>query len=706
MARLAVISVGSTLQLGTDMRKRLTSTGLALTLLFSVLAALPAAAQDVDARVDVVDIDFAPNDVTIPVGGTVEWTWAGRLDHNVTISDAAFEPSPDQTTGTFQATFDEPGVYNYLCTLHSNQVGRVTVGDAEPAGPPLAPENVSGDDPVETALAYSATLPDGSSANALIGTAATFPDSLASGSLQGAFDAPLLLTAGDDLDDRVVAELDRLQVTDVTILGGVNAISQAVEDELGTLASNVQRVGGASRIETAIGVADLATTGSAADTVILARAFGADTDGGPEGSDAFADALGAGAVSASTGLPVLLTRTDVLEGGVSSWLTDNQIQTAIIAGGTAAISQEVEDAVTDLGIAVERRGGNSRVTTAIRLAYGGGGDPLQEALVDLEQPATIVQGEGGLAWASGFAAALTSPGGILLATGEVMPADTLNAVLATEVVRCGPTLGDNLCGQGEAAANVDGSAPAQYIAVMDSDQATPPNDTGASGSIAISAAGPEGLCFTLSAFELSSPITVSHIHSGAFGESGPVAIGFTTAPSELLPGFRVGCVNGIPTEALSAFTENPDAHYVNIHTETNPGGEIRGQVFEPQGLLSASLLGENEVPTAGDPDAQGLALVWDTGVADELCYVVDQGGLSPLASMAHIHRGAEGVNGDVVVGLDLGAAGNTFAHCDRGLDTTLVGEILSAPAGFYVNVHNETFPAGALRGNLAEQSRD
>ncbi|MEE8599998.1 CHRD domain-containing protein [Euzebya tangerina] len=687
------------------MRTRFFSTGLILTLLVGLLAAAPAAAQEPDASVEVVDNDFSPNDVTIDVGGTVEWEWTGNNPHTVTSNDDAWEASPVQMSGTFEVTFTEPGTYDYFCSIHSGQVGSVTVrGDEGPVGP-VDPENVSGDDPVETALSYSATLPDGSSANAIIGTSGTFPDSLASGSLQGFLDAPLLLTPTDDLDDRVEAELQRLQVTDVTILGGVDAVSQAVEDELAALVSQVTRLEGPTRIETALDIATQLNTSQPVDTVILARAFGADTGGGPEGSDAFADALGGGAVAAQNEIPVLLTRTDVLEPGVSAWLTDNQVQTVIIAGGTAAISDGVASGITDLGITVERRGGSNRVSTAIRLALGGA-EPLLEPLADVTQPATVVQGEGELAWASGFAAAQTSPGGILLATGDIMPADTLNSVFATGAVRCGATLSDELCGQAQAAASVDGKVPAQYIAVMDSDQETPPNDTGASGTAAIYAAGPEGLCFTVQTFELSGPITVSHIHDGDFGVAGPPTITFTTAAAELAPGTRTGCVNGIPQEPLAAFTADPAAHYVNIHTDANPGGEIRGQVFEPEGLLVAGLNGDNEVPEPGDPDAEGVAVVWDTGVADELCYVVDQGGLTPAASMAHIHRGAAGENGDVVVPLDLGAGGNLFAHCDRGLDTALVEEILTTSSEFYVNVHNEPFPAGAIRGQLAEESRD
>ena len=66
--------------------------------------------------------------------------------------------------------------------------------------------------------------------------------------------------------------------------------------------------------------------------------------------------------------------------------------------------------------------------------------------------------------------------------------------------------------------------------------------------------------------------------------------------------------------------------------------------------------------------------------------------------MAHIHVGAAGTSGDVVVTLDAPNRGFS-ANCAR-VDPMLAGEIADNPAGFYVNVHNDEFPAGAIRGQL------
>ncbi len=686
---------------------------LVLALVQSMLLLAPAGAQQADPEVEVGNVYFAPEALTVQVGQTVVFPNVGG-SHSVSSDDCSDARNSDDgcyvngagavlnsdlyTTGqTFSFTFDEPGTYPYFCFIHSGpglsgQNGTITVEQAgEPAEPPVVeeplppvaegqPQPVDGTDPVATALSWSGLVADGGADVALIGTAGGFADSLASGVAQGTLDAPLLLTGTDALDQRVADELARLGTTRVVILGGTAAISPAVEQELATLVDTVDRAAGATRLQTALAVADL--TAPDATEVILARAFG-------EGSAAFADALAAGAVAAANGLPVVLTPTESLDPALGQWLVDRGVTTVHVAGGTAAISDQVVTDLETLGLTVVRAAGGTRFATAVLLGRnvaGTSGAP------------TLVEGTGDLAWASGFAAARSATGGVVLSAGAELPGDTISALLERGTVVCGPTIATDTCAVAQAAGQVQPGPPALY-AVMAGDQETPPNDSGASGEIGIARAGDAGVCLTAVLNDLTGPITVAHIHDGGFGESGPPVVPFTLGLVDLLPGVRLGCVTGIDPAVIDDVFADPAAYYVNIHTDANPAGEIRGQAFELTATVQATLTGDQEVPGPGDPTAIGVAEVYDTGVADELCYVVDQGGLTPAASMAHIHRGAAGESGPVVVPLVLGA-GDRFAHCDRGLDPALVEEILTTPEAFYVNLHNEDFPAGAIRGNL------
>ncbi len=72
---------------------------------------------------------------------------------------------------------------------------------------------------------------------------------------------------------------------------------------------------------------------------------------------------------------------------------------------------------------------------------------------------------------------------------------------------------------------------------------------------------------------LSAAQTAGHIHTGARATNGPVTIGFAVM------GGTSGIING--TSAITApqiATLRAQGMYVNIHTSSNPGGEIRGQL--------------------------------------------------------------------------------------------------------------------------------
>lgn len=676
---------------------------LALSVVFALLALLPATPADAQdpPRVEAGNVFYSPEALEVEVGATVLFdNVAGN--HSFTSDDCGdpvvtadcyanaagdvFDSGAMQAPFDYEFTFDEPGSFAYFCRIHSSpdgtsQNGTITVvqaGDPDPEPEP-EPDPVSGNDPVETALSWSARLPDGGANTALVGTDGGFADSLASGAAQGLLDAPLLLTDGETLDPRVTAELARLGVDRVIVLGGTAAISEAVEAELAQTVMTTERAGGDTRLTTARAVADLVAPD--ATSVILARAFG-------EGSASFADSLGAGAVAALTGDPVVLTPTEGLDPALATWLTENAVQEVAIAGGVAAVSQQVQDDLTALGITATRYAGGTRFSTAAAL----------RALADQAAPTTVVEGTTDLAWASGFAAALTSPGGILLSAGTELPGDTLDGLLGTGDVVCGPTIGANACGQARAAGAADPEEAGALTAVMDVDQQVAATPTAASGFTTVLQAGEDGMCFMVDNFDLSGPVTAAHIHAAAFGTAGDIVVPFVLGVVDG-SSTQIACTPAIDPAVVDAIYADPAAHYVNIHTELNPMGEVRGQLFPLVDVLTATLNGANEVPGPGDPTALGAFRLYDTGVVDELCYVIDQGDLAPAALMAHIHAGDAATAGDVVHPLQLGP-GPVSAGCDRGVDPALRTQILTTPSQFYCNLHNEPFPGGAIRGQL------
>ena len=116
-------------------------------------------------------------------------------------------------------------------------------------------------------------------------------------------------------------------------------------------------------------------------------------------------------------------------------------------------------------------------------------------------------------------------------------------------------------------------------------------------------------------------------------------------------------------------------------------------------VLSSSMSGANEVPGPGDPNATGSSRITLNSDTGRVCYIVRTTGLSAPPTAGHIHRGAAGTAGPVVIPFKTPRPSGIFAGCTTA-DKTLIQSIIDDPSGFYTNVHNAQFPGGAVRGQL------
>ncbi|HEY5877535.1 MAG TPA: CHRD domain-containing protein [Nakamurella sp.] len=110
------------------------------------------------------------------------------------------------------------------------------------------------------------------------------------------------------------------------------------------------------------------------------------------------------------------------------------------------------------------------------------------------------------------------------------------------------------------------------------------------------------------------------------------------------------------------------------------------------------MTGAQEVPGPGDPDGSGTAALRLNPGLGLVCFELTVTGIAP-ATAAHIHVGAAGAAGPVVVGLNPPPTTGASSGCVSA-DRAVIRAILVDPASYYVNVHNAQFPAGALRGQL------
>lgn len=115
----------------------------------------------------------------------------------------------------------------------------------------------------------------------------------------------------------------------------------------------------------------------------------------------------------------------------------------------------------------------------------------------------------------------------------------------------------------------------------------------------------------------------------------------------------------------------------------------------------AVLLGANELtdksPT-GDATAVGFARVIVDSTANTVTFMLVDPDLQNIVA-SHIHESPAGVFGNVVIPFNLPFTGGVSSGTVPG-DAAVIAKLIANPSGFYVNVHNTPFPAGATRGQL------
>jgi Zn-dependent M28 family amino/carboxypeptidase/putative cell wall-binding protein len=208
-------------------------------------------------------------------------------------------------------------------------------------------DRIGGIDRFETAAMISSHQDAAATDFAIVALGTNFPDALVSGPLAYAAGFPIVLTATDALPEVSKKALTDLGVSKVLIAGGLNAVGQAVEDEIKAMNIETERVRGeaphADRFGTATAFADWAAAnlGFTTDHVNLATGLN------------FPDALAVGphaGADFSGPAPILLVAPTSLTGATEAWLTENATpdnQAIHVAGGTTAISQDVEQAARE-----------------------------------------------------------------------------------------------------------------------------------------------------------------------------------------------------------------------------------------------------------------------------------------------------------------------------------------------------------------------
>jgi Cu/Zn superoxide dismutase len=191
---------------------------------------------------------------------------------------------------------------------------------------------------------------------------------------------------------------------------------------------------------------------------------------------------------------------------------------------------------------------------------------------------------------------------------------------------------------------------------------------------------------------LSGNAIAAHIHVAAPGVAGPVRVPLCAPCTSGVTGTA-----NITADVLDAILNG--RAYVNVHTPTNPAGEIRDQVGIVASVKTTLRAAQERPKPKGKlAKAKGTftATVTRTGTSGVITWRLTFSKLSGRAVAAHIHTGARGKAGPVIVPL--------CAPCRSGARgrTTVSESVLNAlgTGATYVNVHTPKNPAGEIRGQL------
>lgn len=223
-------------------------------------------------------------------------------------------------------------------------------------------ERIYGDTRFETAAQISQEGWN-SSNTVVLADGYNYADALTGSPLASALNAPILLTRSNRLESATRDEINRLNASNVVILGGEHAISSDVEDELANMGLEIERIAGETRYETSGLIAEAVIEETGATTGVLAYGF------------EFADAMSIAPYAAENGMPILLTPTRDLHLEARQ-LTD-QLNDWYIVGGphviTGAVGQRLQGRVSG---DVTRISGDNRYQTNQRVVshFGNGGD--------------------------------------------------------------------------------------------------------------------------------------------------------------------------------------------------------------------------------------------------------------------------------------------------------------------------------------------
>lgn len=209
---------------------------------------------------------------------------------------------------------------------------------------------------------------------------------------------------------------------------------------------------------------------------------------------------------------------------------------------------------------------------------------------------------------------------------------------------------------------------------------------------------------TASNLDDGDEILMVHIHSAFAGSNGPVIVGLEATDDPLV--YTLNTTIADTGSDLETFLSG--GWYLNLHTESNPGGQLRGQlVTDDADVVRVEMSSEQEVLTSGLSESRSTSGVayftYDTDTSNDTV-IANLQTVGFEATVAHIHAGIAGQNGPVIIPLNdistniTDAATGTFWTTDPS--ATFINRTNTLNGFYYFNAHSVANPGGEVRGQI------
>lgn len=185
-------------------------------------------------------------------------------------------------------------------------------------------QRYGGKDRYETSIKISQNFSN-KSEYAILVSGQNYPDALCACPLSKKYNAPIILTTEEKLDERAAELIKSSEVSKVFIIG--KSISKNVEEHLNSMGIKSERIGGENRYETAMLVADYV---GVKDRIVVVS------------GENYPDALSIAPIAAIMDMPIILVNKEVVPDVVKNSLKDKNYTYTYVIGSEGAISEGVK----------------------------------------------------------------------------------------------------------------------------------------------------------------------------------------------------------------------------------------------------------------------------------------------------------------------------------------------------------------------------